>query len=96
MVHNQLYALRVGVGIEGIYVKVWVRSLEIKYIVLVAVCPVFPANVPSFNQKGVEAVFGCKVYVSANLFVVGTVLSVWLCILIVGDTEHNGREVIGI
>ena len=80
MVHHKLHSILVSVLVESIDVKVRVRGNKVKDIVLVAVCPVFPAFVPAFHKHLVEAVLSCEVDVTADLLVVCRVEAVRGCL----------------
>ncbi len=76
--HHQLYALGVGVVVEGGYVEVGVGGHEVKHEVLLLSEPVLPTYVPTLDEELVHAVVGCKIDVSSYILVVGTVMSVGL------------------
>ena len=70
MVHHQAYSLRVCILVESLDVEVRIWSHEIEDIVLVAVCPVFPAFVPALYEHLVETMLSSEVNIAANLLVV--------------------------
>ena len=82
--------------VEGGKVKVRVGRNKVKYIVLLTAEPVFPAFVPTFNQKGVKAVFGRKVYVHAHVLVGGAMTAVGLGLGVIRNAKLHRGEVGGI
>ena len=89
VVHHQLDALGVGVVVESLDVEVGVRSHEVEHIFLFFANPVFPADVPAFDEKLVEAVVGGEVDVAAHVGVCGSVVAVGLHFGVVDGVEVN-------
>ena len=78
-----------GVLVESLDIEVRIWSHEVEDIVLVAVCPVFPAFVPALYEDLVKAMLGCEVDIAANLLVVCRVAAVRGCILVISLAELN-------
>ena len=74
--HHELDALGVRIGIQGVDVEIRIRSQEVKDIVLVAVGPLFPADVPALDQQGVETVRRSEIDVLAHVGIVGGMAAV--------------------
>ena len=69
--------------VKGRQVKVRIRGDKVKDKVFLVTEPVFPAFVPTLNQNGVKAVLGGKVYVTADVLVVGAVVAVRLGLAVI-------------
>ena len=76
VMHHELDALGVRIGIQGVDVEIRIRGQEIEHIVLVAVCPLFPAYVPTLDQQRVESVRRGEIDVLAHIGVVGGMAAV--------------------
>ena len=87
--HEEFHTLGMGIFIEGLDVEVRIWGHEVEDIVLVAVRPVLPADVPTFHKDLVEAVLCGEVNVSADILIVGTVGSVRLAAAVVCHSEMN-------
>ena len=96
MVHDELHTLGVGILVECLYVEVGIRRLEVEHIVFLMSEPVFPTDVPSFHEHGVETVLGGKVDISAHVGIVGSMQSVGLHLGIVDIVELYRWQVEGI
>ena len=93
MVHHQFDAFVVGILVEHFDVEIRVRSYEIEHIVLVIANPVFPTDIPTFNEQLVKTVFRSKVDIAFHVFIVGAVSVVRLCTLIVDAVEVHCVEI---
>ena len=82
--------------VESFDVEVRIWSHEIEDIVLAAVCPVFPAFVPSLDKHLAEAVLCGEIDIAANFLVICRVHSVRLALRIVRLSEVYGSIVIGV
>ena len=96
VVHHKADALGMGIGVEGGQVEVRVGSHEVKHVILLGSEPVFPALVPAFDEKGVEAVLGGKVNVAAHVLIVSAVTAMGLSLGIIGHAQLHGRELVGV
>ena len=96
VVHHQLYSFRMGIVIKSLDVKIRIWRYKVENITFPHVCPVFPSYVPSFNQYLVKTVFSGKVNVSAYLFVVGSMTTMWFYTFPIHLIYIYRREVIRI
>ena len=96
MVHHKADSLGMCIGIQCGKIKVGIRCHKVKNIVLLVTEPVFPALVPSFDKKCVEAVFCGKVDIAAYVLIVCTMLAVRFDSPVIGYAELDGRNVPGI
>ena len=94
--HDEPDTLLVSVFVQCRQVEIRIRSDKVENEIFLLGIPVFPADVPAFDEQGVEAVFSCKIDISAHIFVVGAVSTVRCGVLIVGLTELHRREVVGV
>ena len=56
VMHHELDTLGVRIRIQGVDVEVRIRCQEVEDVVLVAIGPFLPADVPALDQQGVETV----------------------------------------
>ena len=109
MVHNQPYALLVGVLVQRRQVEIGIRRQEIEDEVFVLAVPVFPTDIPPLDEQGVEAVGSGEIDVAAHILgvggmtavrrglgVVGDPFHIGCNILVVGHTEPHRREIVGV
>ena len=96
MVHNEADAFLVGVLVQRWQVEVGVGGKEVEDEVLLLAVPVLPADVPTLDEQGVEAVLGGEVDIAAHIGVVGAVLAVGLGVLKVGLAKAHRGEVVGV
>ena len=94
--HQQFHTLRVGIVVEHLDVEIRIGGHEVKHVALPQVGPVFPTNVPTFNQYLVEAVLGCKVDITLHLLVVGTMTTVRLHLVPVDLVELDAGIFVGL
>ena len=94
--HNEPDALFVGVFVQCGQVKVRVGGEEVKHELFLLSVPVFPTDVPAFDEQTVETVGGGKVDVAAHVGVVRAVRAVGLGVFIVGLAEFYRWEVVGV
>ena len=87
--HEEFHTLGVGILVQSLDVEVWIWGHEVEDIVLVAVRPVLPADIPAFHKDLVEAVLRGEVNVPADILIVGTVGSVRLAAAVVCHSEMN-------
>ena len=86
VMHHKPESLGMGIGIESIDVEIRIRGHEIEDIVLAAVGPVLPADVPAFDQDCIKTVLRSEVDVLSDIVVVGAVPSVRFRLRIVDRT----------
>ena len=96
VVHHQLHTLRVCVVVEHLDIEVRIWSHEIEDIEFLMTEPVFPAFVPAFYQHLLQTVLSCKVDVALYLLVGCTMGAIRLALAVIGYTEANRRQVVGI
>ena len=94
MVHQEFHALGMGVIVEALDVKIWIRGDEIEYILFPMVGPILPSYVPAFYQNLVETVFGGEINVPFHLGRVGRVTPVWFGFRPVYLVKFDGRELV--
>ena len=94
VMHDQLDPLRMGIFIQCLNVKVRIRCDKVKYLVLGAIGPILPADVPALDKHGVKAVFRREVNVASYILVVGTVTAVRLGVAVICDAQLDGRIII--
>ena len=82
--HNEFYSFLVSVFVQSRQVEVRVGRDEVENIIFLLAVPVFPADVPAFDEQSVEAVFCSEIYVSAHVFIVGGMTAMWFGVFIVG------------
>ena len=70
MMHEKFHTLGMRILVQSLDVKIRIRSYEIEDIILVAVCPVFPADIPAFYQDLVKAMLGGEVDLAAHIFII--------------------------
>ena len=70
MVHEKFHTLGMRILVQSLDVEIRIRSHEIEDVILVAVCPVFPADIPALYQNLVKAMFGSEVDVAAHIGIV--------------------------
>ena len=87
--HEQLHALRMGIVVQGLDVKVRIWGDEVEDIILVAVGPVFPADVPAFHENLVETVLCGEVNVAADILIVRAMRAVRLAFAEISLAEMN-------
>ena len=93
VMHHKPESLGMGIGIESIDVEIRIRCHEIEDIVLAAVGPVLPADVPAFDQDCIKTVLRSEVDVLSDIVVVGAVPSVRFRLRIVDRTELDRRDI---
>ena len=96
MVHHQTYTFASCILLQFFHVKVWVRSHKVEYIVLALTEPIFPTFVPSFYQYLAESVFCRKIDIAFHVSCISRVLTVRFSFRIIGYTQLNTIEIIGI
>ena len=87
MVHHQTYTLGMGIVVESLDVEVGIWCLEVEDVVLAVSEPVFPADVPSFDENLREAMLGGEVDISTHVGIVGWMVSVWLALGVIGSAD---------
>ena len=70
MVHEKFHTLGMRILVQSLDVKIRIRSHEIEDVILIAVCPVFPTDIPAFYQDLVKAMLGGEVDVAAHIFII--------------------------
>ena len=85
-----------GIAVQCRNVKVRIRCDKVKHLVLGAVGPILPADVPSLDKQGVKPVFRRKVNVASYVFVVGAVAAVRLGAAVIRNSKFDGRIIIRI
>ena len=96
VVHHQAYALAMSIVVKSFEIEVWIGCLEVEDIVLGVSEPVFPTNVPALNEDLRETMLGGKVDIALHVDGVGRVVARRLYLAVVGLTNLDGRQVIGI
>ena len=86
----------VGIFVERGQVEVGIRREEVENTFLLLAVPVFPADVPAFDEEGIKAVLGGKVDVAAHIVVVGGMTAVGRGLGVISPTHLNRREVVGV
>ena len=87
--HNQLHAFTGGIGIQRFYIKIGIRSDKIENFFFPVACPVFPAYIPTFYKDSCKTMFGCKINITTNIFITGTVLRQWCKRIPIGVVQFN-------
>ena len=82
--------------VEHLDIEVRIWSYEIEDIELLMTEPVFPTFVPAFYQHLLQTVLGCKVDVALYLLVGCTMGAIRLALAVIGYTETNRWQVVGI
>ena len=70
MMHEEFHALGMSILVQSLDVEIRIRSHEIEDIILVAVRPIFPADIPALDQHLVKAMFGSEVDIAAHIRIV--------------------------
>ena len=96
VVHDDLHALALSVVTELSDVEVGVRGDEVKDTILTVAEPVFPTDIPAFDQDGIEAVLSGEVDVLLDVLGVGSVLAIRLHLRVVGLTDLHVGQVVGV
>ena len=96
VVHHQLHALRMSIVIEHLDIEIRIWSHEIEDIEFLMTEPVFPTFVPAFYQNLLQTVLGCKVDIALYFLVGCTMSTVRLALAVIGYTETNRWQVVGI
>ena len=96
MVHQDFHTLFVCIVVQHLDVEIGIRRLEVEYISLPHVRPVFPSYIPSFYEHFVEPVLGCKVDVTLYLLIVGCVASVRPYCFPIDVVEFDAGEFVGL
>ena len=96
MVHQQLDALRMGIVVEHLDVKVGIRCHEVEDVTLPLVGPVFPSDIPTLDEHLLQAVGSSEVNVAFHLLVIGAMTTIRLDGVPVDGIEFDGGEFIGI
>ena len=94
--HDELHSLGMCILIECLDVEIRIWSHEIKDIELLMTEPVFPTFVPAFYQNLLQTVFGSKVDIALYFLVGCTMSTVRLALAVIGYTETNRWQVVGI
>ena len=96
VVHDHLHPFLGGIAVNLLHVEVGIGSYEIEYIVLAVSEPVFPTDVPAFDQHGIETVGRRKVDVALHVLGVGRVGAIGLGLGVVGLVQMHAIQVVGI
>ena len=94
--HYELHAKAVRIGVEPRKIEVGIRGDEVEDVEFLAAEPVFPALVPTLDQKGVKTVRRGEIEVTLHVLRSGAVAAVRSCLGIVGFAEADCREVVGV
>ena len=81
---------------NSLYVKVGIRRNEVEHVVLFMAKPVFPTNVPTFNQYRIKTILCGKVDVTLYVLSISRVRTIGFSVCIVRFAQLNSREVVGI
>ena len=96
VVHDDLHSLALSVVTELSYIKVGIRSDEVEDAILAVTEPVFPADIPAFDQDGIEAVLSSEVDVFLDVLRIGSVLTIRAHLRVVRLTDLHIGKVIGV
>ena len=96
MVHNHLHSFGLGVVMNALDIKIGVRSDEVIDEVFLVSEPVFPTDVPTFDEDTVKTILGSEVDITFHVSGVGAMTAVRFGLRIVGDADMDGREIPGI
>ena len=96
VVHNDLHALALSVVTELSDIEVGIRSDEVEDAILAVTEPVFPTDIPAFDQDGIEAVLRSEVDVFLDVLRIGSVLTIRAYLRVVRLTDLHIRKVIGV
>ena len=70
MMHEKFHALGMSILVQSLDVEIRIRGHEIEDVILVAVCPVFPADIPALHKNLVKAMLGGEVDIAAHIFII--------------------------
>ena len=90
MMHEEFHALGMSILVKCLDVEIRIRGHEIEDVILVAVRPVFPADIPALDQHLVKAMLGSEVDVAAHIGIVRRMLAVRFGRGIIGNAEMHG------
>ena len=91
VVHDDLHALAPSIVTELSDIEIRVRGDEVKDTILAMAKPILPADVPTLDEDGIEAVLGGEVDVLLDVLGIGCMLAVRLHLGVVGLTDlHIG------
>ena len=76
VVHDQFHPFGGCVGLKSFHIKIGIRSNEIKNLFFPVARPVFPTDIPAFDQHTLNAVGSSKINVSFNIFGSSTMFTV--------------------
>ena len=70
MMHKKFHSFGMCIVIKSLYVEIRIWGYEVKDIVLIAVCPIFPTFIPSFYKHLVKTMLSCKINVASYICIV--------------------------
>ena len=77
--------------VQSLDVEIGIWSNEVEHVAFPHIRPVFPSDVPTFNEHLVESVVGSEVDISLHLFRIGGMTAVWFGLGVVDIVElHRG------
>ena len=76
--HEEFHSLGMSILVQRLDVEIRIRGHEIEDVILVAVRPIFPADIPALDQHLVKAMLGSEVDVAAHIRIVRRMLAVRL------------------
>ena len=96
MVHDETDALLMGVFVQSWQIKVRIGGEEVENELFLFAVPVFPADVPAFDEQPVKTVGGSEVDIAAHVGVVGTVCAIWRGVFKVGLAQFHRGKIVGV
>ena len=94
VVHHQSDTLWMGILIEIFYIEVGIWRYKIKYIIFWLSKPIFPTDIPTFDQNLIKSMFGGKINISSDIVGVGRMLSVTFSFGVVEAIKFHRRKII--
>ena len=86
----------VGVFVQGRQVEVGIGGEEVEDELFLFAIPILPADVPAFDEEGVEAIGSGEVDITTHVGVVGAMGAVGFGVHVVSLAEDDGRIVVGV
>ena len=77
MMHNKFYPFSSCISSNFFHIKVGIRSNEIKHLFFPLTSPIFPTNIPTFNQHSVKAMLCSKINITHSILGCCSMTSVW-------------------
>ena len=96
VVHDEFHASAMRIVVERLDVEVGIGCKEVEDLFLGVSAPVLPADVPAFDEHGIEPVVGGKVDVPTYVGIVGAMFARRCCLGIIGQSKFHRWIVVGI